>query len=206
MMTVTNQISTLSRMVFAPGLLVFACLSCSDNPVKSEFVAQLLLNSDLETGSSEPEHWYTSTKSHEDTMYRCLWTEEEASSPSRSLMIELAPEDGYKDGALWAQSIQIEPGTYQGMDLNLEVAVMMKNVFGTGISMVITTRSQSGRLLQAVTDEDSYSTPESRYWRSSSLRLENLSSETRTISVILSMKYHTNGTIYFDDITLSVLK
>ncbi|MFC1540032.1 hypothetical protein ACFL41_00920 [Gemmatimonadota bacterium] len=161
---------------------------------------------DVETGSGDPDHWLTYTTSTEDTMYRCLWTEEEASSPSRSLMIDLAPEDGYKGGALWAQSIQIEPGTYRGMDLNLEAAVMMKEVFGSGISMIVTTRSRSGRLLQAVTNEDSYSTPESRYWRISSLRLENLSSETRTISVILSMKSHTNGTVYFDDITLSVLK
>ena len=121
-------------------------------------------------------------------------------------MIELAPEDGYQDGAWWTQTIQIEPGTYRGRDLNLEVAVMMKNVFGQGIKMIITTRTQSGRRMQTVSTEDSYSTPESRYWRSSSLRLENLSDSVGLINVSLGMLGHTNGTVYFDDITLSVLK
>ncbi len=209
----TNLISRYSTrlLAFVFGLSTIVPLSCSSNPLKTELVMQLLQNNDVEMGSEVPSSWYCYSTAPEDTVYNCLWTDEETNSPSRSLMVELAPEHGVRDGAWWVQSVDIEPNKYTGMDLELKAATMLKNVFGRivygrGASIKIVAYKASGTMQQIATLEDDSSMFGTRYWKESSLILKNLSNRAQRISVYVGLGRGANGTVYFDDITLSVFK
>ena len=180
--------------------------SCS-NVTEPEVLTQLLLNSNMETGETNPEHWGHFTTTSIDSPYEFRWATDEYMSENHSLMISLENGPNYNQISCWTQSVILTPGEYSGKNLILEASLMMKNVHSIwrGIFMSIDTYNAQGRLLKSTNTQDNRKILGTRYWYTCTLQQLNIPNNVRQIVVRVGLGMYTSGTVYFDDVTLSVL-
>lgn len=164
---------------------------------------QILLNPDVEAGADSPEHWTSAQEGPQpDNDYVFEWSEAEANSGSRSLMIQLNTVVDQTAFAHWSQSI--DSGIPRGKRLVLEVVV--KTILqGDGAGFMVRADDDSGPIGYATTQGE-FSITGTRDWYAVSIVLEAVPEGTTSLHVFLMMFPGTRGAVYFDDIELTYNK
>lgn len=176
------------------ALIIVVTIGCSKDEVHP---SQLLHNGNVESGSLQPNDWWYSTG---ENKYNVTWTDEESSSPSKSLKISTQTSDP-TDFAFWAQTT-----TNQGAGKSATLKVKIKsNLEGKGISIVIRgddTTIASGAGEQFVTTQGTRSISGVFDWTEYSITLDKVEASTKSLTIYLVYLQDTTGEVYFDDITL----
>jgi len=182
-------------IIFCGLFLTF--ISCKDDP---EPAIQLLVNTDMEAGAASPNRWWDLAQ----TVYTTEWTTEEASSGTRSLKMSASQSDA-TNFAFWAQTyVGAIP---VGKDVVLAVKVKCKNVTGEGISIAIRGDKASplnGYAAQFSTTQDKISITGDFDWTTYQVRLNEIQSDIKSLTIYFVFLDNTVGDAYFDDASLTV--
>lgn len=177
-------------------LLILIFMGCKDD---NEPAIQLLVNTDMEAGTTSPNSWFQ----RGETVYRTEWTTEEANSGTRSLKISATQIDA-TDFAFWGQSyfgaIPI------GKDVVLSIKVKCKDVIGEGISIAI--RGDNANSIdtaaQFSTTQDTINITGDFDWTTYQVRLNGIKRDIKSLSIYFVFLNNTVGTVYFDDASLII--
>ena len=165
-----------------------------------------MLNSNVEEGYLWQRNWDSQTSVSADTTHRFAWSEEKSVSPTHSLKISASSMPSTGVFGYWTQIVGVPPGQYAGMTLRLSASIMLDEVMGQGVSILVTAYDDSMNMVGAAGTQGDEVIRGTHYWRKYSVRLTSLSEDARTLYVYLIFLSGAQGTVYFDDITLTVLK
>jgi hypothetical protein len=177
--------------------LYLTFMGCTNAP---EPALQLLVNNDMEAGTTTPNSWWDLTQ----TVYTTEWTTEEASSGTKSLKISATQTDA-NNFAFWAQRYMgVIP---VGKDVVLSVKVKCKKVSGQGISIAI--RGDNADTSNSFAEQFSTTQGEITIrgefnWTTYQVRLNGIQSDIKSLTVYFLFLNNTVGTAYFDDASLTV--
>jgi hypothetical protein len=185
-------------------LILFLVLSCGK---KDEVIpTQVLLNTDIESGGSNPDNWYVNQGS--TSTYTGTWSDEEASSKTHSLKISATALQS-SDFAYWVQTYsQTTLGTKLpfGKDLTLSLKIKGKNLSGQGLSIAI----RADNAINPTKDGSSFVTTQGGIqingtfdWKTYTVKMSSLRSDALYVYVFLVYLPNTTGSAYFDDVTLT---
>jgi len=175
-------------------LLVFTIQSCKKEEVQP---VQLVSGGDLETGSSRPNGWWSSTGQGN---YDLNWSEEESFSPKKSLKISTQTSNA-TNFAFWA--LTINTNIPVGKDVTLKVKVKSKLV-GKGISLLIRgddTVTPAGYTEQASAEGPFISGTHD--WQEQSVKMTKVGENIKSLTIYLIYSSNTTGEVYFDDVSLT---
>lgn len=155
---------------------------------------QLLKNTDMESVSSSTwTNWGTGTG------FTATVSSEESFSPNKSLMISRTAIDT-ENYWYWYQSYS---GTIPfGRDLTLTAKIKGVNLSGNGASIAIRCDGATTSL-QFETTQNVVPINGTFDWTTFTATLSNVQSDVTSIVVFLIYLRNTNGTLYFDDVTLT---
>ena len=175
---------------------LFACKKNDGlNPV------QILVNTDVETGTLAPNSWGADPGT--SGVYSLEWTKDIAFSSTHSLKIS-AQNSTSPGFSYWYQAFQGEMPN--GKDLILSAKIKGDNLTGQGVSIAIRGDNSipaTSNGSQFMTTQGATSIQGTFDWTTYSVKLTNLSSDTKRLYVFLVYLPNTTGTVYFDDITLT---
>jgi hypothetical protein len=182
-------------------LVVFAC--SKDDVNEQPVLTQLLLNSNMELGGTQPQNWYD-YGSGPVSDFVVNWTSQDFYSASKSLMIARTVSDPTN---FWDWGQVYEGSMSPGKDLLLSIQVKGVNLSGQGVSLVIRGDGADGKVVanQYVTTQGHIDIKGTFGWTKHAVRLNSLSSNVKKIYVFLVYLPGTTGEVYFDDATLMVI-
>lgn len=178
-------------------VLIFVLVSCHKDKLNP---MQILINTDVETGSLQPNSWIAVGAT--GTTYKAEWTKEEASSQSHSLKISAANSDSI-NFAYWYQRYSGEMPFNK--DLILSVKIKAKNLSGAGVSVAMRADSSTPSAKAGTTFVTTQGhTPISGTfdWTTYNIKMSALRTDAQYLYVFLVYLPNTTGTVYFDDVTL----
>lgn len=183
--------------MFVLLLLISSCRDESANPD----TIQLLINSSVEAGSSAPNKWFNVPGD-----YQASWTDAHAFSGSRSLMIQSQGNNG-KFG-YWVQSIYKD--IPYGRRLRLRAMIKLDGVGPTSDGVSIVIRGDDDEMTDKsvffYTTQGDVPIRGNEDWREYTLEMKsNIPETVDKILVFLVLLDDTEGTVYFDDITLETI-
>src|SRR4051812_37458121 len=121
------------RITLIPAICLLMSCGKKDDVAPS----QVLLNTDIESGASNPDYWFFDPGP--SGAYTGTWTDEEASSKSHSLKVD-ATAMQTSAFSYWSQlytSTRVGLKLPVGRDLTLSVKIKSKNLTGAGVSIAI---------------------------------------------------------------------
>jgi len=185
--------------LIAAAIIVAAC---SKNPANAGGEIQLIMNSNIEEGQYQPAYWSFSTNPRSTNLtYSSDWSTNESHSPSHSLKIGL---DSWQEDpaayAYWYQFIYPYPDRFAGQKMKLELYFKLDGVSGGGIEILLSALKD----VETVTSVRKGPFFGTSNWQSVTASIESIPSGIETIIVYLIFGSSTSGTVYFDDITLTV--
>jgi hypothetical protein len=157
-----------------------------------------LQNGDVEDGSYRPDYWWNGGYPGFDWE----WTSEYSVSPSHSLKISRGGADESSFG-FWAQTFLATD--YFQATLTLRGSIRLDGAVGEGVAIAIRgddTYVPSGRAEAFATTQGKVLIAGSQEWTEYSVTLENVPSSIKSITIYLIQLPYTQGTVYFDDISL----
>jgi hypothetical protein len=180
------------------GLLFisFFLSSCKKDEVS---LRQLLVNGNVETGSTVPNGWWNSTGQGK---HNITWTDEASFSPKKSLKISTQIVDP-SNFSFWAQTISSNLPNGKGVTLMVKIK---SNLKGTGVSIAIRgddASSVNGYAKQFVTTQGTSPISGIFDWTDYSIKLSNVDSSIQSLTVYLIYLGNTTGEVYFDDVSLT---
>lgn len=183
--------------MFVLTLLISSCKDESQNPDS----IQLLINSSVEAGSSTPNKWFDVPGD-----YQASWTDENAFSGSKSLMIKSSANKG--NFGYWVQSISND--IPYGKRLRLRVMIKLDGVDPTsgGVSIVIRgdDDEMNDHSVFFYTTQGDVPILGDENWKEYTFEMKsNIPETVYRIHVFLVLLNDTMGTVYFDDITLETI-
>ena len=155
----------------------------------------------MEEGNNDPDYWFKKQSSQSQHN----WSTTEAYSGEKSLHINTETIDSL-DFSHWAQIINSNIPV--GKDVTLK-AKIKSELSGEGISLVIRgddtedPRDNDGLAEQFITTYGKTEITGNFDWKEYTLKLENVESEIKSLTVFLIYLQNTTGGVYFDDITLT---
>lgn len=176
-------------------LSTISLIGCKDDEVKPN---QLLLNTDVEEGSRDPEHWWLDRAPQSNVN----WSTVEAFSGEKSLHIERETSDSL-NFSFWAQTVNSNIPV--GKSVSLQAKIKGK-LIGDGVSLFIRGDNSSqanGYAEQYNTTQGNISITGDFDWENYNVKLENIEPEIKSLTVYLIFNQNTKGDVYFDDITLT---
>ena len=182
-------------------ILLFVFISSCNKEDDPEPTIQLLLNSDMESGTNSPYYWgWYSYPSDTEEDFEHTWADGESYSPIKSL--EISSDIPYDSAfSYWVQVVRNIP---HNKDVKLTVKVKGINLEGEGVSIAIRaddTTTQS--MLQFETTDDRIEIKGTFDWTTYSVEMENILDDVNLIYIFLIYHSNTTGTVYFDDATLT---
>lgn len=182
-------------------LLYFSCNN-NDEKVIPEPI-QILQNSDMESGNSEPQNW----KIHsfpDGGQHDFVWTDQEYHSTTRSLMI--SSSISYDSiGAGWMQILN--HSIPHNQDVKLTVRIKAENLVGDGAAIIIRADNTNQQdMLKFVSTEGDIDITGTFDWKEYSIEMESVPNDTNIIYVWLAFLPHTTGEVYFDDAELTYIR
>ena len=177
------------------GILLFS--SCSKNN-PSPFIQVPLVNTDMESGSTQPASWYFG---HTAVDIAMTWATDAASSPSHSLEMSRSVVTDATSFAAWGQNY---PGTIPfGKDLIFAVKINGVNLSGQGLSIAIRVDGVTTPDLQFSTTQNSLFIGGTFDWKTYTVKLNSVNGQAKYIIVYLVYLPTTTGKAYFDDVSLT---
>jgi len=156
---------------------------------------QMLINTDLEVGGSQPNAWIAGSNSSGSLE----WTMEEAVSAKHSLKINQTTTTG---SSYWMQICNHDIPL--GRHLIFSAKINGKNITGMGVALDIRVDNTVPGIGAGSQYANSHKTVIAGDfdWTTYTVKLSNLNKDAKTITVFLSTLPNTTGTVYFDDISL----
>jgi hypothetical protein len=182
------------------SLVVFVFLfGCSKKSIEPS-PAQLLLNGDMEAGTSWPDQWFIATPaSIPTTDFSTSWSTDQFSSPGHSLSIARTVTPNSTDFYSLGQTVIVDES---GKTLTFSVKIKGVNLAGDGVSIAIRTDTSTTQDLQFSTTQGQTSITGTFDWKTFSVKLTGVQSSVEYIDVYLVFLPNTTGTVYFDDAEL----
>lgn len=192
-----NNIRSLSAL-----FLLSVLISCKDDD--EDVWPQLLANADIEQGSAAPNGWVTNENDGSGLDF--VWTDQEASSGSRSLQILKSNDDDTEVWGFWAQIY--EGDIPHGQDIELSVMIKGNDIQGQGISIAIRADREDlpGSESQFATTQGVIPIDGTFDWRNERLVLNDLEPDVNSILIFLLYLPETTGEVFFDDVALTVVE
>lgn len=188
----------------------FALLNgCKKDDPQVQSIANVVTNSDFET--SPYQDWTSSPYKAATTNpnnYSVVYSTEAASSPTHSIKVSLAASPNDTTFHIFQQVINTTTkGIPTGGKLTLKVKIKTVNVQGNGVSLVIG-GNQGADAKYASTfytsTEGKTSIVGTNDFKEYSLTVDALPANTTSLYVALFFLPKTTGTVYYDDVSLSV--
>jgi hypothetical protein len=157
-----------------------------------------LLNGNVEEGAYHPEYWWQGGYPGFDWE----WSRDYSVSPSHSLKISRAGA-GESSFGFWAQTFLAV--NYVRSAITLTASVRLEGADGQGVALAIRgddTYMPTGNAEAFATTQGSLVINGSQEWTEYSVTLENVPAGIKSITVYLLLLPGTQGTVYFDDISL----
>jgi hypothetical protein len=194
--------------ILAIALLLPLCIGCSDddNGVAPPAEVQLLQNPDVEDGNDLPTEWFSAIADTVASGFTTTWSTEEAVSPTHSLKINREIIENPDAFAFWAQ--RFNTGIPNGKKITLTASIKT-DLTGPGAAIVIRgddTDPPAGSSEAFVTTQGLVSITGEENWREYWVSMSEVPADILSITVYLILGTNTNGTVYFDDITLTYLE
>ena len=213
------QLST--KAVAISLLLVGLSVGCSDDPFtptadlsnqlgsspdnlpqaaapQMESVDQLLTNGDME--GAENAGWW---KSYNADEYDLAYTTAESVSPDNSLKISSDRDQG-SSFAFWGQTVPVYNPI--NMELTLTASIKLDQVTGEGVSIAI----RGDDAYPMTGSAESFASTQGRLtldgtadWQTVQIKLHDMPSDIKAVTVYLILLPHATGTVHFDDVVLS---
>jgi hypothetical protein len=182
------MLSKILQLTIVSGSVFLLSASCK----KDESPSQFLVNSNVEDGYSAPTGWERELNG----VVNVRWANEASTSPSHSLKINIDNADVHSYGS-WKQTFY---GPLKGNQYTLRVKIKGENITGSGVTIGIfcanpTSGGQDATSLPILGTFD---------WTTYSIKITDLLANVNSTSVSLTFNANTQGTVYFDDITLTV--
>ncbi len=164
-------------------------------------VDQLLVNGDVESGTTLPNDWWLGSSGQEG--YAWDWSTTYSVSPDHSLEVRrtAGPAETF---AYWAQTVPVE--NLAETRLTLTASVKTIDVNGPGVAIAIRgddTVMPSGMAEAFATTQGRVALSGTEDWTTVTVGLEQFPAGLQSVTVYLIHLTNSSGTAYFDDITLA---
>jgi hypothetical protein len=162
-------------------------------------IDQLLENGDIESGMEGI--WWTGRTSG----YDIAASTEHFVSGARSLSISSEYDHGDDNFTFWAQSVRLENPA--GLKFTLSVSLKLEDVAGEGISIAIRgddTDPIRGAAEAFASTQGIVKVDGTSDWTTLDVDLQDMPNDVRVVTIYLIYLPHSTGTVYFDDVKLSV--
>jgi len=196
----------LTRTVFiAISLTILPILLSCERKTTGPEAIELLLNGQVEGGFFHPAYWsqyvYPFSARYE---YELDWTQAEYQSSSHALMIR---REGIGDPtafACWSQEIDVETGSLTGKELHFSAAVRLQNVSGEGIYLNAFADNSAGETVASAVTQGTHTIAGWHAWTMYAVTSDPLPEDVCRLRIYLIMPGGVSGTVYFDDLSLTV--
>lgn len=177
-------------------LFVLVTLSCEKTENEDFNSGGLIKNGSVEFGASQPDNWLSYSGD-----YLVSWDTKETYDGNHSFKIVSNDVSLDKIG-YWIQSIN--DNIPINKKVKLGVFAKLDNITGEGIHLMIRGDDKDGNFVFSESNQGITKIIGSSDWKMISLELENeIPANVSSLSVILIMSNYTQGTVYFDKISLS---
>ena len=176
-------------------ILILLIINCG-----KENRIELLSNSSVEQGTSEPDSWRN--LKHSDCTFE--WSTECYVSHSHSLKISRDISSKTVGYGRWVQTTDVDIPT--GKELTLSVSIKLEDVTGNGVFFELLCYDNDTNDPPKVhkTSTEQIYLLGTKDWERYSIKLLNTPPNIESIMVFLCL--NSTGTVYFDDITLSYIE
>ncbi len=198
----TNRLSiiyVITRISRLGVLTLGGVLACTGDATMGPDSGQLIVNFDVESGTSGPASWFSGVSDTAATQpFQMEWSTEEAASGTRSLMIQLDTNSG-QEFAYWSQQIVSGLPSARSVTLRAKVRPVL---IGGGAAITIRGDGDDGTLMFHTSEFDTPIRGDHDWW-TVTLSPVVVVPDVKAIHVFLVFLPNTVGRIYFDDITLT---
>jgi hypothetical protein len=179
-------------------ILVLVIASCEKTQDEDFNSGGMLKNGSLEFGNLEPDNWLSASGG-----YSMSWDEKETFDGKHSLKIE-STDSTSGNISNWYQSIK--DSIPINKKVKLDLFIKLEKITGEGIDLMIVGEDNHGDFVFSESNQGITKYLGSSNWKMISLELKKeMPSNVRYLTVILIMRAHTKGAVYFDKISLSEL-
>jgi hypothetical protein len=189
-----NSLKTAPIFLTCLLFIVLSFTSCKEDEIQSN---QLVVNGNLEQGSTSPDGWWSNSANPDN--FNFIWTEDESFSGNKSISISTQTADA-SEFAYWGQTINNNLPTGKSVTLSVRIK---GDLSGEGVVVVLRGDDASGNMEQFVTTEFTEEITGVFDWKEYSIKLDNVDASTKKLIVFLLFLYDTSGEVYFDDISLT---
>jgi len=177
-------------------LFVLVTLSCEKTENEDFNSGGLIKNGSAEFGASQPDNWRSYSGD-----YVVSWDTKETYDGNHSFKI-VSNDISLDKIGYWVQSIN--DNIPINKKVKLGVFAKLDNITGEGIHLMIRGDDKDGNFVFSESNQGITKIIGSSDWKMISLELENeIPANVSSLSVILIMSNYTQGTVYFDKISLS---
>lgn len=179
--------------------LLISFSSCNDDAENPD-VIQLLVNSSVEAGSSNPNKWYVGPEGD----YQTSWTSEHSFTGDKSLLI--ASDNDVGKFTYWYQRIVEDIPHGQRLKLSSMIKLDKVDPNGEGVAIAVRGDDENQKRVFFYTTQGDIPIRGDEDWQEYFVEMKsNITEDVSTIYVFLILSDNTFGTVYFDDIKLETI-
>lgn len=171
----------------------------------SNYPINLLENGHFELGYNEPAAWCAKIIGYND--YEISWATEQYISPNHSIKLKLDTLRHSDSFSFWKQSITF--GIPIQIEFVLTAFIKLENIIGNGVAIAVRCDDElrpSGVAEAFFTTQGSYLLAGTEDWDQYTITTTDIPTNTKSMTVYLIFLPQTTGTVYFDNISLNMLR